>query len=86
VRENDKATDDRVLTNVKPSYNPDNNLMKHSNDSVDYLQRTTDDHALKRLVHPHAMAFDFATIGIQLKLKVSRPGDTYEQEADRVAE
>jgi hypothetical protein len=30
--------------------------------------------------------FDFSKIGIQPKLKVSQPGDPYEQEADRVAD
>lgn len=36
--------------------------------------------------HSHSAWFNFAKLGIQPKLKVSQPGDFYEQEADRVAE
>jgi len=42
-----------------------------------HLQRTIGNRAVQRL---------FATGVIQAKLKIGRPGDIYEQEADRVAE
>lgn len=66
-----------------------NNLAINSSDSIIYLQRTVGNQAEPRpmLSSNPAKGFDFAKIRIlQPKLKVSQPGDAYEQEADRVAE
>lgn len=58
----------------------------NSHDSVIvHLQRTIGNQALQRLVHSND-GFDFSKIAIQPKLKISQPGDRYEQEADRFAE
>jgi hypothetical protein len=56
-----------------------------SHDSIIHLQRTIGNQAVQRLMRSN-VGFDFAKIDIQPKLKVSQPGDVYEQEADRVAE
>ena len=56
--------------------------------SIVYLHRTIGNQAVERLMRSTdpANGFDFAKISIQPKLKVSQPGDEYEQEADRIAE
>jgi hypothetical protein len=58
---------------------------KDSSESIIHLQRTIGNQAVQRLIH-RGTGFDLERIGIQPKLKVSQPGDVYEQEADRVAE
>jgi hypothetical protein len=64
-----------------------NNLNENSADYVFQLQRAIGNQAVQRLMHPNnGGGFDFAKIAIQPKLKISQPGDEYEQEADRVAE
>ncbi len=66
-----------------------NNLKRDSPDYFLHLQRTIGNQAVQRLVRSEnggIKGFDFAKIGIQPKLKISQPGDDYEQEADRVAE
>jgi hypothetical protein len=63
-----------------------NNLAMDSHDSIIHLQRIIGNQAVQRLMRSN-IGFDFEKIGIfQPKLKVSQPGDTYEREADRVAE
>ena len=62
-----------------------NNLPMNSHDSIIHLQQTVGNQAIQKLMRSD-IKFDFAKIGIQPKLKVSHPGDVYEQEADRVAE
>jgi hypothetical protein len=63
-----------------------NNLNKDdSPDSILYLQRAIGNQAILRMMRS-STGFDFGKIGIQPKLKISQPGDEYEQEADRVAE
>lgn len=64
-------------------------LNKDPPDYILHLQRTIGNQAVQRLVRSsnnNPKGFDFSKIGIQPKLKISQPGDTYEQEADRVAE
>ena len=56
-----------------------------SQDNIMYLQRTIGNQAVQRLMHSNARN-DAIKNGIQTKLKVSQPGDMYEQEANRVAE
>jgi hypothetical protein len=66
---------------------PINHLNRDSPNSILHLRRTVGNQAVQRLMHSNAGGFDFAKIGIfQPKLKISEPGDEYEQEADRVAE
>jgi hypothetical protein len=64
-----------------------NYLNRDSPGSLLQLQRTMGNQAVLRLMRSNVEeGFDFAKIGnIQPKLKVSQPGDEYEQEADRVA-
>jgi hypothetical protein len=69
---------------TKSSYHT-NNLTMDSHDYIIHLQRTVGNQAVKRLMRS-SIGFDFAKIGIQPKLKISQPGEIYEQEADRVAE
>ena len=84
-----KTGDNKTLTPAKGSstfHNRINNLNKDSQGSIFHLQRTIDSQAVQSLIKS-GEGFDFAKIGIlQPKLKVSQPGDAYEQEADRVAE
>lgn len=61
------------------------NLTKSAGDPAIHLQQMSGNQNVPRLTHSSAR-FDFVKIGIQPKLKVSQPGDVYEQEADRVAE
>jgi hypothetical protein len=76
------------LTPAKPSPHACiNNLVMDSHNSIINLQNTIGNQAVERLIRSNIAGFDFAKIDIlQPKLKVSQPGDTYEQEADRVAE
>ena len=46
-------------------------------DRILFLQRTAGNQAVQRLIKSGAL---------QAKLRIGQPGDTYEQEADRVAE
>ncbi len=57
----------------KPSFNSSGS----SADRILQLQRTAGNQAVQRLIKSRAL---------QAKLKISQPGDIYEQEADRVAE
>src|SRR5215212_9756980 len=50
------------------------------------MQPTIVNPTASELEHTNSAEFDFSRIGIQPKLKVSQPGDLYEQEADKVAE
>jgi hypothetical protein len=63
------------------------NMSMDSPDSIFYQQRAIGSQAVHKLMRSKGEEFDFGKIGIlQPKLKVSQPGDAYEQEADRVAE
>lgn len=62
-----------------------NNLAMTPRDSIIHLQQTIGNQAVQRLMRSNALN-DVKKTGIQTKLKVSQPGDPYEQEADRVAE
>ena len=62
-----------------------NNLAMGSHDSIIHLQQTIGNQAVQRLLRSNGLN-DIKGTGIQAKLKVSQPGDLYEQEADRVAE
>lgn len=50
-----------------------------------HLQRTIGNQAVQNLMD-HNIGFDFDKARLQPKLKMSNPGDIYEQEAERVAE
>jgi Domain of unknown function (DUF4157) len=65
-----------------------NPLNRDSPDYVFHLQRAIGNQAVQSLMRSNTTGFDFAKSGvlIQPKLKVSQPGDTYEEEADKVAE
>jgi hypothetical protein len=69
------------------SYHPRINGLdvKHHPDSAIDLNQTIGNQTVQRQLHSNA-GFNFAKIGIQLKLKISQPEDAYEREADRVAE
>jgi hypothetical protein len=55
-------------------------------DSDIHLQQMIGSQAAASWLAGSNMGFDFADVSVQPKLKVSQPGDAYEQEADRVAE
>jgi hypothetical protein len=88
------SRDSKTSTSVKHSstHHHINNLNNGSSDYLIHLQRTVGNQVVQRLVRSKnnnnpARGFDFEKIGIlQPKLKVSQPGDEYEQEADKVAE
>jgi hypothetical protein len=82
-----KARSNKTLTPAKTSSTPYqiNTSDRNSRDLILQLQQTIGNQAVLRLMRSSVM-FDFGKIGIQQKLKVSQPGDEYEQEADRVAE
>jgi hypothetical protein len=64
-----------------------NNFNRDSPDYFLHLQQTIGNQTVQRLISSNNVGFDFAKIGIlQPKLKVSQPGDAYEQEADKIAE
>jgi hypothetical protein len=68
-------------------YHHVNNFNGGSPDYIFSIQRTTGNQTVEKLMRSKTGGFDFAKIGIvQPKLKVSQPGDEYEQEADRIAE
>jgi hypothetical protein len=94
VRQNkDDAGDNKTSISAKlSSYNSHiTNLNNGSSDYLMHLQRTVGNQAVQRLVGSKninsARGFEFAKIGmLQPKLKISQPGDAYEQEADKVAD
>ena len=61
------------------------NLAMTSHDSIIHLQQTIGNQAIQRLLRSNARN-DARKTDTQRKLKVSEPGDVYEQEADKVAE
>jgi hypothetical protein len=61
-------------------------IQRHTYENADYAQRASNEYLVQRIANHNEALFNFAKIGIQPKLKVSHPGDEYEQEADRVAE
>ncbi|MGB7953816.1 MAG: DUF4157 domain-containing protein, partial [Candidatus Nitrosopolaris sp.] len=85
-RNKNREADSKTSTPAKPSsYRRFNYLDTDSHDTITHLQRTIGNQAIQRLMRSN-IRFDFAKIGIQQKLKVSEPGDSFEQEANRVAE
>jgi hypothetical protein len=86
--DNSRDSKTSSLTNHSSTSHRLNNIKaRNSQDNTLYLKRTIDRQAEHRLIHSNSLEFDFAKIGIlQPKLKVSQPGDAYEQEADRIAE
>ena len=85
-----KSKNNEKQNKVSPSSNQfsKNDIKKETNSNQDFilhLQRTIGNQAVQRLMHSN-IKFDFSKIAIQPKLKLSQPGDGYEQEADRVAE
>jgi hypothetical protein len=79
-----KATDDKTSTPATTSHYI-NNLAMDFHDSIIHLQRTIGNQDVQGLMHSDT-GIDFAKFGIQSKLKISQPGDVYEQEADKVAD
>lgn len=80
-KNNSKETDRKMSTSAK--FYDHHNLDYH--DSVIHLNSTIGNQAVQNIIR-YNTGFDFAKIGIQPKLKISQPGDAYEQEADRIAE
>ena len=80
-----KEAHNKISKPVKPSPHPRgvNSLSTNSHDSIIHLQRTIGNQAVQRFMRS---VTGFVKTGIQAKLKVSQPGDMYEQEADKVAE
>ena len=78
---------DKTSTPVKSSAHNRgvNNLALTTQDSIIHLQQTIGNQAVQRLMRSKARNGAIKN-GIQTKLKVSQPGDAYEQEADRVAD
>ena len=81
-----KEAHSKTSTPVKRSSNRGvNNLALTTQDSIIHLQQTIGNQEVQRLLGSKARD-DAMKRGIQTKLKLSQPGDIYEQEADRVAE
>lgn len=85
-----KMTDNKISTLANlyfSSYHHRMNQLeeKESPDSIIHLQRMTADKAMQEPAY-FGEKFDFAKINIPPKLRVSQPGDEYEQEADNVAD
>jgi hypothetical protein len=82
-----KGSNNKTSTTVKHSSHGGGatRLSMNSQDSIMHLQRTIGNQAVQRLLRSNARDYAMKT-GIQTKLKVSQPGDVYEQEADKVAE
>jgi len=80
----------KYTTSMAPHAHITNSLNKTS-DYIIQLQRTIGNQAVQRLLRSKdnndAKGFDFAKFGIiQPKLKISKPEDEYEEEADKVAD
>jgi len=77
-------------TNHSSSTTHHHSISNLNSDSPDYvlnLQRAIGNQAVQKLMCSKGAGSDFPKVGfIQPKLRVSQPGDEYEQEADRVAE
>ena len=81
-----KEADSKTSTSARPSpHHHINNLAMTPHDYIIHLQRTIGNQAVQRLMRSN-IRFNFANIPIKPKLKISQPGDAYEQEADRLAE
>jgi len=89
VRQSENKVADSSRTLMSPGLSSAlhriNNSVVNSQDSIIHLQRTIGDRGIQALLHS-GIGFDFGKIGIKPKLKISQPGDIYEQEADKVAE
>jgi hypothetical protein len=89
-----KTGDSKKSTPPKHSSYPHvtNLHAKDSPNNILHLQRAIGNQAVQRLLRSKnnnvaEREFDFAKIGIlQPKLKISQPGDAYEQEADKVGD
>jgi hypothetical protein len=85
VKENKiKGGDNKTSTHIIPFFNR-NNSQRHSHDSIISLQRTIGNQAVLRLMRSNSQ-FDFPKSDSKPKLKINRPGDMYEREAETVAE
>lgn len=74
------AKKSKIMKRSSASIGRKKNLMHPRSSPINriiFLQRTIGNQAVQRLFEPGV---------IQAKLKIGRPGDQYEQEADRVAE
>src|SRR5215216_6753389 len=80
-----KAGDSKTSTPAKAILYHSNNSARSSHDPVIHPQRTFGNQGIQSFI-PSGTGFDFGKIGIKPKLKISQPGDIYEQEADKVAE
>jgi hypothetical protein len=84
VRQN-KMGDSKPSMPAKAILYHSNNSARSSHDSVIHPQCTFGNQCVQTFI-PSGTGFDFGKIGIKPKLKISQPGDIYEQEADKVAE
>ena len=84
VRQN-KTGDSKPSMPAKAILYYSNNSARSSHDSVIHPQCTFCNQCVQTFI-PSGTGFDFGKIGIKPKLKISQPGDIYEQEADKVAE
>jgi hypothetical protein len=84
VRQN-KTGDSKTSMPAKAIMYHSNNSARSSHDSVIHPQCTFGNQCVQTFI-PSGTGFDFGKIGIKPKLKISQPGDIYEQEADKVAE
>ena len=70
------------------SLNNNNNILNYYPQLNNQLQNSNsqmNNQSFEKSFHSN-VAFNFAKIDIQPKLKVSQPGDIYEQEADRISD
>lgn len=81
----------KSLMSAKPPYQHYDKYARDFRDStVVRLQRVVGNHAMQNIMDPSSISeggLDFSNhSAIQPKLRISQPGDSYEQEADRIAE
>jgi hypothetical protein len=90
-KHNNRAADPKTSTVTRTSKPPNkkkdtfyNISTADSSSRIIHLQKSIGNQAVQKLMHANS-GFD-SEIGIQTKLKMSCPGDAYEQEAEKVAD
>jgi hypothetical protein len=82
---NRSAKDIETTISAKHPSRHNNTLRMDSRDGIDHLHQSIGSQAVQRPIDSNT-AFDFARIVIQPKMKISQPTDSYEEEADRLAD
>jgi hypothetical protein len=84
-RKDSKVGNKAVTPAKRSSHEGGTNVLTMPHDSITQLQKTIGNQAVQRLMRSKGRSNGTKT-DIKTKLKVSQPGDLYEQEADGLAE